>query len=134
MSGKLEFHHVDAGHSLADVGTKNLPHEESAYKLSIMEVPVNDHAIGPKAAKTSNDASSNLDPAYSQSKKGDGEPTSPSVNDDTGHFAPPSHLGTMDSHGTTLIRLDDPVTETMSHEKRRGSSITSTRSGTWAGS
>ena len=68
------------------------------------------------------------------SKCSDGEPTSPSVNDNTGHFAPPSHLGTMDSHGTTLIRLDDPVTETMSHEKRRGSSITSTRSGAWAGS
>ena len=55
----LALHHVPADYSLADLGTKNLPFDESAYKLSRLEVPVTDHAIGSCA------------PA-SPSKRGDG--------------------------------------------------------------
>ena len=48
--GRIEFFHVDADHSLADIATKNLPADESMYKLSIMEFPVTDHSIGPDAS------------------------------------------------------------------------------------
>ena len=125
---------MGADYSLADVGTKNLPHEDSAHKLLIMEVPVDDHAIGPKAIKTSNAASSNLDPAHSQSKKGDGEPTSPLANQRPGHLAPSTHRETNGSHANSLIHLDEPITDTLSHGSIRGSSIISTEAGTGAGS
>jgi hypothetical protein len=51
LASKLEFHHIDADHSLADLGTKNLTAEESAYKLSIVEYPVTDHVIGTKTTQ-----------------------------------------------------------------------------------
>jgi hypothetical protein len=62
-ASKLTYHHIDADHSLADLGTKNLTAEEAAYKLSIVEYPVSDHHIGSKAIKKSSD--------YIVSKKGD---------------------------------------------------------------
>ena len=46
-----------------DVATKGLTQEEAAYKLSIMEYPVSDTTIGPKAVKESSKV---------PSKKGDG--------------------------------------------------------------
>ena len=45
-SGRITLNNVGADYSLADVGTKNLTAEASAYKLSIMELPVMDHALG----------------------------------------------------------------------------------------
>ena len=45
-AARVRLHHIPADYSLADVGTKNLTAEESVYKLSLMETPVNDHAIG----------------------------------------------------------------------------------------
>jgi len=46
-AGRIILNHVGADYSLADTGTKNLTAEESAYKLSLMELPVTDHALGP---------------------------------------------------------------------------------------
>jgi hypothetical protein len=63
LASKLEFHHIDADHSLADLGTKNLTAEESAYKLSIVEYPVTDHVIGTKATQEQT--------MHIESKKGD---------------------------------------------------------------
>jgi hypothetical protein len=64
LSSRLSFYHIDADHSLADVGTKNLQPEDSNYKLSIIEYPVSDHHIGYQAIKKLADTS--------RSKKGDG--------------------------------------------------------------
>ena len=55
LASHIEFFHVGADYSLADVATKNLTEEESRYKLSMMEYPVSDHAIGSKAAIESPD-------------------------------------------------------------------------------
>jgi hypothetical protein len=60
LASKLEFHHIDADHSLADLATKNLTAEEAAYKLSIVECTVTDHQIGTKATYE-----------HTRSKKGD---------------------------------------------------------------
>jgi hypothetical protein len=49
LASRIEFHHIDADHSLADLATKNLTAEEASYKLSIVECPVTDHQIGPNA-------------------------------------------------------------------------------------
>ena len=46
QASHLAFFHTPADYSMADVGTKNLTAEESAYKLSIMETPVTDHTVG----------------------------------------------------------------------------------------
>jgi len=78
LASRLVFHHIDADHSLADLGTKNLTAEDAAYKLSIVERAVSDQAIG-NANETSS-CSTNIVRA-SQSKKGDG-PTSSSVTQD----------------------------------------------------
>jgi len=78
LASRLAFHHIDADHSLADLGTKNLTAEDAAYKLSIVERAVSDQAIG-NANETSS-CSTNIVRA-SQSKKGDG-PTSSSVTQD----------------------------------------------------
>jgi hypothetical protein len=63
LASKIEFHHIDADHSLADLATKNLTAEEAAYKLSIVEYPVSDHHIGTKA----------IHEYTIESKKGDGD-------------------------------------------------------------
>ena len=36
---------------MADLGTKNLVHEESAYKLSLLEMPVTDYTIGQQSKR-----------------------------------------------------------------------------------
>ena len=63
LAGRIDLLYVDTDHSLPDVGTKGLTAEEAKYKLSIMEYPVSDGAVGSK----DNKASSKLQP-----KKGDG--------------------------------------------------------------
>ena len=63
LAGRVEYLYVDTDHSLPDVATKGLTQEEAAYKLSIMEYPVSDTTIGPKAVKESSKV---------PSKKGDG--------------------------------------------------------------
>ena len=45
MRSRVIFFHVRDQFSLADLGTKNLTAEEAKYKLSHIEVPVNDFAI-----------------------------------------------------------------------------------------
>ena len=62
LAGRIELLYVDTDHSLPDVATKGLTQEESQYKLSIMEYPVTDAAVGPQDDFTSSD----------QPKKGDG--------------------------------------------------------------
>ena len=40
QSGQISLHHVDGDeYQLADIGTKNLPAQKMAYKLSILEAP-----------------------------------------------------------------------------------------------
>ena len=73
VNGKVATQHIDADHSLADLGTKNLTAEDAAYKLSIVERAVSDQAIG-NANETSS-CSTNIVRA-SQSKKGDGTTSS----------------------------------------------------------
>jgi hypothetical protein len=63
LGAKLLFHHIGADYSLGDLGTKNLQHEESKYKLSIVEYPVSDHHVGYQAIRDL--------PSESRSKKGD---------------------------------------------------------------
>jgi hypothetical protein len=63
LGAKLSFHHIGADYSLGDLGTKNLQHEESEYKLSIVEYPVSDHHVGYRAIKDM--------PTMPRSKKGD---------------------------------------------------------------
>jgi hypothetical protein len=46
QTGMLSFYHVGDEYSLADLGTKNLNADKASFKLSIVEVPVSDHAIG----------------------------------------------------------------------------------------
>jgi hypothetical protein len=65
LGAKLSFHHTGADFSLGDLGTKNLQHDESKYKLSIVEYPVSDHHVGYKAIKDL--------PSESRLKKGDGD-------------------------------------------------------------
>jgi hypothetical protein len=41
IAGDVAMHHISGdAHQLADLGTKNVPASESAYKLSIVEVPL----------------------------------------------------------------------------------------------
>ena len=61
QAARIKLHHVGADYSMADVGTKNLSHEESAYKLSLMEVPVTDHAIGTSATQSKRGDEERLD-------------------------------------------------------------------------
>jgi hypothetical protein len=49
LASRIEFHHIDADHLLADLATKNLTAKEAAYKLSIVECTVTDHHIGTNA-------------------------------------------------------------------------------------
>jgi hypothetical protein len=101
LASKLIYHHIDADHSLADLGTKNLTTEEAAYKLSITEYPVSDHHIGSKAIKKSSD--------YDRSKKGDGgesheeltaltTPTTPTKHAIANHMYRIHDMRTTDSH------------------------------------
>jgi len=77
---RIEFHYLDTKFSIADIGTKNLPWEESANKLKILEYPVTDSAIGKKAAAESPERQ--LEAIY-QSKKGDGNTVSPGAGNAT---------------------------------------------------
>ena len=53
VAGRIDLLYVDTDHSLPDVATKGLTQEESSYKLSFMEHPVTDNAIGSKDDKKS---------------------------------------------------------------------------------
>ena len=118
------MHHIDADHSLADVGTKNLTAEESSYKLSIVEVPVSDHAIG----SNDKDESSNLSLIpHSQSKRGDGaEDVVPRTIDSSSHKHDPKGSCERGMHDNEHSR------DCLSHEDTHGTGIVSMPSGTKA--
>ena len=116
--------HIDVDHSLPDVGTKNLTAEESSYKLSIVEVPVSDHAIG----SNDKDESSNLSLIpCSQSKRGDGaEDVAPHTTDSSSHE---HDLKGSCERGT---HNNDHSRDSLSRKDTHGTGIVSTPSGTKA--
>ena len=122
QAGRLSLHHIDKDYSLPDIGTKNLVAEESSYKLSIMEVPVSDHAIG----TNDNDKSSNL-PLIprSQSKRGDGaENVAPRTLDSSSHEHEPNGSCEGGTHNNERSQ-DRP-----SRDHTHGTGINPTYSGT----
>ena len=49
VAGNVEYIYINAHYCLPDIATKNLSYEEARKKLSYIEYPVSDEAIGPKA-------------------------------------------------------------------------------------